>query len=129
MPSVREVLEKISELESRKAIQETLLAHLETHYIPSDAGEPDMHITRDDLGLVPEEHISAYLGHLVAEIDQVNKELDGWKGLDIKPPEEGEEKPTPKRNKRKKKRRGTSSQGEDQPDADPSEQGGTGQAA
>lgn len=126
MPSVREALEKISELESRKAILETLLAHLETHYISSDAGEPDMRITRDDLGLVPEEHVSSQIDLLVLEIDQVKKELDGWKGLSIKPPEEDEQV---SKKTRKKKRRGTSSQGADQPDADPGEQGGTGQAA
>lgn len=126
MPSVREALEKISELESRKAILETLLAHLETHYTSSDAGDPDMRITRDDHGLVPEHHITTQIDLLVVEVDQVKKELEGWKGLSINPPDEEEDVA---KKVRKKRRRGSASASANQPDADPGEQGGTGQAA
>lgn len=127
MSSVREALEKISELESRKAVLETLLAYLETHYKSSDAGEPDMRITRDDLGLVPEEHIDIEIDLLVMEVDQVKNELNGWKGLSIVPPEEEDDAVAKK--VRKKRRRGTSSHSSDQSGTKPSGQGGTGQAA
>ena len=129
MPSVREALEKISELESRKAILECLITYLETHYRSSDAGEPDMTIARDDMGLVPEEHIDAQLELLVVEVDSIKKELGGWKDLSILPPGEEEDAAIAKKARRGKRKRGTQGQRTNQAGPRSSGSGGAGQAA
>lgn len=115
MPSVREALDKLSEMESRKAIISTVVTYLETHFKSSDAGTPDMTITREDLGVVPESHIDAFITALDHESDQLAQEMEEWNSLSILPPADEEEVIANKIRKSEKKRRtrGTASQRRD----------------
>lgn len=86
MPSIGEALQKISELESRKAILVTLRNYLHTNYCSFESGPAEMHIGRADLGRVPEEHIVLQMENFELEIKQIQSELDEWRGLSVLPP-------------------------------------------
>jgi hypothetical protein len=128
MPTVGEALEKVSELKSRWAILHEIVVYLETHFKSSDAGEPELRITREDHAAVPEAHIDAQVAQLVHELDQIQQELDEWGNLKITAPSE---EPSAEANgaQGKKRKRGTARQREDQPPAGDGGQEGSGQAA
>jgi hypothetical protein len=129
MPTVGEALQKVSELKSRWAILHELVVYLETHFKSSDAGEPELRITREDFATVPEDHIEAQIAHLANEMDQIQQELDEWGNLKITTP--GDEDTSAKRNgdSRKTRKRGTARQRDDQTPAEDSGPEGSGQAA
>ena len=124
MASFAEAIEKVSELKSRWAILHEMLVYLETHFKSSDAGEPEMRITRDDYAAVPEKHIDVEISNLTLQMDQILQEIDEWGRLRITSGE-GSAKPT----SGKKRKRGTARQNTNQPGAGDGGQEGSGQAA
>lgn len=77
MANLRQALERITELQSRRAILRTLQLHVETMYVASDT-EPEAQIRREDGGIVPQQHLMAYLLDLETELGQVEAELAEW---------------------------------------------------
>ena len=67
---VGEVVEKISELKSKKAIVAQLVMYLKAHFLSSDIGSPEMRITRDDCHMVPEDHIKVFINDLADGVDE-----------------------------------------------------------
>lgn len=67
---VGEVVEKISELKSKKAIASQLVMYLKAHFMSSDIGAPEMRITRDDCHMVPEGHIKSFINDLSDGVDE-----------------------------------------------------------
>lgn len=82
MATLRQALERITELQSRKAILRTLILHIETMYAASDT-EPEAHIRREDGGLVPQHHINGYLLDLETSLSGVEAELEEWEKMTV----------------------------------------------
>lgn len=127
MASFAEAIEKVSELKSRWAILHELVVYLETHYKSSDAGEPELRVTREDYAAVPERHIDAEIANLMMQMDQIQQEIDEWGKLRLTAP--SEEEPSAKAVGGKKRKRATQRQGQDQSPAGDGGQEGSGQAA
>jgi hypothetical protein len=70
MPTVGEMVEKISELRSRKATVVQIAMYLRAHYLSSDSGAAEMKITRDDYHVVPEDHIRMFIDDLAQLADE-----------------------------------------------------------
>jgi hypothetical protein len=80
--NLRQALERITELQSRKAILRTMILHIETLYVSSDT-EPEAHIRREDGGLVPQQHIRGYLLDLETALMGVESELGEWEKMPV----------------------------------------------
>jgi hypothetical protein len=101
MPTVGQITDKISELKSKIAIKESLITYVQSNYMSSDAGSPEMTFQREDYATVPEVHISRFVDEAVDEVGQLRAELEQWQSLDVPLPtdeavgaEQPEEPPT-----------------------------------
>lgn len=75
--TIQEVIERISELRSRKAVYQTAIAHLKTCYRETDAGAAEMRMFREgDQGLVPQLHIEKSLVEMETRIDYLDAEIE-----------------------------------------------------
>lgn len=102
MPTIRQAMEKISELRSRTAVIEMLMLYLDANYVDDDSGEAEMSVTRDDAAIVPQEHIKEFQAWLAEQVDQADSEIEEWESMQLLEPEE---KPvTPKVSTRKGKK-------------------------
>lgn len=100
---VGEVVEKISELKSRKAIASQLVMYLKAHYMSSDIGAPEMRITRDDCHMVPEEHIKKFINEMCSSVDETDAMQVEFENFMAQDPAELEEIVRAKVKTRKKK--------------------------
>ncbi len=71
-----EVLHLIAKLNSRKAGYKMLIAHLQTFYKDNDTGKAELRMTREDLAIVPQEHIEEFLGELMDKVEEIDVELE-----------------------------------------------------
>lgn len=83
MPTVGQIVDKISELRSKIAISDYTLRHLRTYYFASDHGEAEMKLYRDDQALVSEGHVRAYLDDLDSQLKEYKAELKHWESLAV----------------------------------------------
>lgn len=88
MPTVADVITRVSRLRSKKATLYAMRVHLQTHYIGSEAGPPVYSITRDDNALVPETHIADMLDVLEEQIEAADLEMKQWEQLLVVDPED-----------------------------------------
>ena len=88
MPTVGEMVEKISELKSESAILKQLIMYLESYYKSSDSGEADMKITRDDHAYVPELHIDKVIDTLAERIEETTTTQEQLEKFLVTDPEE-----------------------------------------
>lgn len=87
MPTVADVITKVSGLRSKRAALYALRVHLQTHYIGSEAGPAAYTITRDDNALVPHEHLVQVLEDLDEQIEAAELEMKSWEQLLVVDPE------------------------------------------
>jgi hypothetical protein len=115
MPTVGQITDKISELKSKIAIQEGVVLHLKANFMSSDAGEPEMHFTRDDYATVPEKHITTFIVEAVDEIDALKAQLEEWENLAVPLPGDEPEQPSApvKRTRKARKKNGTARRHQD----------------
>ncbi len=88
MPTIRQALEKVSELKSRTAILQVLLTYIEAHYTDDDSGEAEMTFVRSDHAIVPQDHIKDFQAWLVEQADLADSEIDEWENMQLLPPVE-----------------------------------------
>ena len=105
--TVGQISDKISELRSKIAIQEGVALYLEANFKSSDAGNSEMHFTRNDHARVPEAHIDRYIEDAAEHLSVLRAELHQWESMPVQDPTEAK---TPKR---KRKPRGTARQRQD----------------
>ncbi len=74
--SLIEAMEHVSKLRSRRAVLQTCVDHIRSLYRSSDAGEPEMKITRDDHALVSATHIEETLSYLDSVIETIDVDLE-----------------------------------------------------
>lgn len=121
---VGEVVEKISELKSRKAISAQIVMYLKAHFLSSDIGAPEMRITRDDCHMVPEEHIKLFISEMADHVDENDAMQVEYENFMAQDPAELEEaiRAKAKASKGKKRGNGTvASKGGDRPSVGDSE--------
>jgi len=85
MATVGEIIERVSELRSDKAIITQLMVYLQAHYMSSDAGAAEMKITRYDSAFVSEAHIERFLlklEELAVETEAMQSEYEGFLASD-----------------------------------------------
>jgi len=83
MPTVGQILDKLSKLKSRIAILEGVQHHLQANYLNSDAGAADMCFVRSDHGVVPQKHVEEFVGELSEMIEEAHSQLEEWEMLPI----------------------------------------------
>lgn len=83
MATLLQIMEKISYLQSKLAIEQALLSHVEANFLDSDAGEAEMVLTRPDHGAVPQEHLTQYIEDIAERLDQSESELHEWQHLEV----------------------------------------------
>ncbi len=105
---VGEVLEKVSELKSKKAIASQIVMYLQAHYLSSDTGSAEMRITRDDSHMVPEEHVKAFINDLSDNVDEIEAMQVEYEEFVASDPKDIEEAIRAKVSKGKKKANGNS---------------------
>ena len=74
--TVAQLIELVSQLNSRKAVFHMLITHLRTCYCETDSGPPEMRVVREDSGVVPSLHIEKAIIELETMIDLTNAELE-----------------------------------------------------
>jgi hypothetical protein len=119
MLTVGQITDKISEIRSKIAVYEGTVLHLKANYKSTDAGPAEMHFTRSDGAIVPEEHIDRFIDDTVFVVDGLRAELSQWENLSVPAPGEKVAIPPspaqPVRKAKKKVTRGATRRGEDQP--------------
>lgn len=118
---VVEVVEKISELKSRKAIAAQIAMYLKAHYLSSDTGAPEMKITRDDCHMVPEEHIKLFISEMSDSVDESDAMQVEYENFMAQDPTELEEAIRKKTKKARRTHGNGTRKGGDQPSAGDSE--------
>lgn len=74
--TVSELLGLISSLVSRQAVYRMVIVHLRTCYRKTDTGPAEMRVTREDGGVVPQEHIEDTIIEIETQIDLARAELE-----------------------------------------------------
>jgi DNA-binding HxlR family transcriptional regulator len=87
MPNIRQILDKLSELQSRRALVLQQLTHIETMFLASDL-EPESYVLREDSSRVPQEHIKQFLLDLETQLREIDDELKSWESLPVGTPTE-----------------------------------------
>lgn len=76
-----EIADKISELRSKVAVQETLISQLRANYMSSDAGAGELRIQRQDGAVVPDHHFQVCIKDMDTMINELRGELEEWESL------------------------------------------------
>lgn len=74
--TILEVMNLVAKLHSRKAGYKMLIAHLQTCYKDNDSGKAELRMMREDLAIVPQEHVEAFIGELMDNVERIDVELE-----------------------------------------------------
>lgn len=87
---VAKILERMSILESKRAVFNGLVDILKSNYLPNDGGDPEHLFYRQDLGVVPPGHIEEAIQALFEMVEAIEGDLANWADFEV--PEEKERK-------------------------------------
>lgn len=87
MPTIRQALDKVSELRSRRALLQLVQQYLKNNYVDDDNGEAEMTVTRDDHALVSQAHIRDFLDLLSDQDVLAGSEMEEWENMQLLPPD------------------------------------------
>lgn len=114
--NVGEIVDKISELKSRKALAQQLVTYLSSNYISSDTGAAEMRVTREDGNIVVEEHVDRFIDTLLEMSNEAASMAAEFENFSAHDPEDAIRKKVAKPKPNRKKPDDTSSsEGNDPP--------------
>lgn len=87
MPNIRQILDKLSELQSRRALVQQQIGHVEQMFLASDQ-DPESYVLREDSSRVPQDHIKQFLLDLETQLREIDDELKSWESLPVGTPAE-----------------------------------------
>lgn len=88
-----EAMEHVSALRSRRAVIQTCVDYLRSHYRATAAGDPEFRITREDYAVVPAQHIEDTLLFFDTVMGDLDIELSQMTAARVVPEEQSEEEP------------------------------------